>query len=434
MRLAILDVYSDGRFDEIDLAVYRAAYFGVPEPATPDYGRHDLNGDGFTGGSRRERFDLDRIGSTQFGATAYAVLAGGYSESSLTDAEILCFYADSPMYEGTIDGRNQLLQDLCPLTVAVTPQGATVAAGDSQQFAATVTGTSDPRVTWSATGGSITAAGLFAAGTVAGNFSVRATSVVNPNAFADATVTVTAGIKSNVFIGIGGVNAPAGHIRASILATGFDLTRPLSETSFVLSELGRALSGVSIGIFSIHVMEPVAFTYATGNVAQLNLGGACGADLNVTAGNIRRDPASPGLFGNGEVGIVVCESTTGVHVGDAEFLNITGSRSSTINVSAGSVSGSIFITNNSVSSIALTGVLPGLFMASNSDVALSLGHLFGNATIERNNFPQGLSSLGIGSIGGNLTMRFNGGFTDAEAQDWAPMRVSGSITLLGNFK
>ena len=293
VRLAILDVYSDGRFDEIDLAVYRAAYFGVPEPATPDYGRHDLNGDGFTGGSRRERFDLDRIGSTQFGATAYAVLAGGYSESSLTDAEILCFYADSPMYEGTIDGRNQLLQDLCPLTVV---SSARCDCGGGRQPA--IRGDRDrhvgSRVTWSATGGSITAAGLFAAGTVAGNFSVRATSVVNPNAFADATVTVTAGIKSNVFIGIGGVNAPAGHIRASILATGFDLTRPLSETSFVLSELGSALSGVSIGIFSIHVMEPVAFTYATGNVAQLNLGGACGADLNVTAGNIRRDrPAGP---------------------------------------------------------------------------------------------------------------------------------------------
>ena len=190
VRLAILDVHKDGRFDEGDLAVYRTAYFGVPEPATPDYGRHDLNGDGFTGGSRRERFDLDRIGSTQFGATVYAVLAGGYSESSLTDAEILCFYADSLMYEGTIDGRNQLLQDLCPLTVAVTPQGATVPAGDSQQFAATVTGTSDPRVTWSATGGSITPAGLFTAGTGAGTFSVRATSVVNPNAFGEATLTI----------------------------------------------------------------------------------------------------------------------------------------------------------------------------------------------------------------------------------------------------
>jgi hypothetical protein len=32
----------------------------------------DLNGDGFsTSISRRERFDLDREGSTQFGATSY---------------------------------------------------------------------------------------------------------------------------------------------------------------------------------------------------------------------------------------------------------------------------------------------------------------------------------------------------------------------------
>ena len=191
MRLAILDVNNDGRFKKGDLAVYRAAYFGVPETATPDYGRYDLNGDGFTGGLRREtlRPRSHRLHPVWRGHV-HPCWPGGYSESSLTDAEILCFYADSLMYEGTIDSRNQLLQDLCPLTVAVTPQSATVSAGDHEQFAATVTGTSDPRVTWSATGGSITAAGEFTAGTVAGTFSVRATSVVNPNAFGEATLTI----------------------------------------------------------------------------------------------------------------------------------------------------------------------------------------------------------------------------------------------------
>ena len=131
---------------------------GVPVAATPDHGRHDLNA-GLHRRKTARRFDLDRIGSTQFGAAAYAVLAGGDSESSLTDAEILYFYA-TPWSEGTIDSRNQLLQDLCPLTVAVTRKvrrcrlRQPALRGDRDRYVG-------PRVTWSATGRSITAAGMF---------------------------------------------------------------------------------------------------------------------------------------------------------------------------------------------------------------------------------------------------------------------------------
>ena len=65
----------------------------------PDYSRHDLNGDGFTGGSRAAGFDLDPTGSEQFGARSLGQVTaevGGeersFDEAFVTDADVLCFY------------------------------------------------------------------------------------------------------------------------------------------------------------------------------------------------------------------------------------------------------------------------------------------------------------------------------------------------------
>ena len=73
IRLAILDLNNDGRFDERDVSAFLGLFLdsdGNPvQPASRDYLRFDLNGDGFTGGSNTEQFDLDRIRSAQYGAT-----------------------------------------------------------------------------------------------------------------------------------------------------------------------------------------------------------------------------------------------------------------------------------------------------------------------------------------------------------------------------
>jgi hypothetical protein len=77
------------------------------------------------------------------------------------------------------------------VNVTVSPNPASLTAGQSQQFTATVTGSSNTAVTWSATGGTINAAGLFTAGATAGSFSVKATSVADTTRSGTATVTVT---------------------------------------------------------------------------------------------------------------------------------------------------------------------------------------------------------------------------------------------------
>lgn len=125
MRLAALDADGDGFFNLADLQAFRNAYLdstGAPrEPATPDYGRFDLNGDGFTGGVRTTPMDVDPSGSTRFGArqlTTLQVTIGSstltINESAVTDAQALCFYARSALYSGTdAAARDALLSDLC---------------------------------------------------------------------------------------------------------------------------------------------------------------------------------------------------------------------------------------------------------------------------------------------------------------------------------
>jgi hypothetical protein len=79
------------------------------------------------------------------------------------------------------------------VVVTVSPATATVASDGSKQFNATVTNTSNTAVTWSASPGSISTAGLYQAPTVTSNTNatVTATSVADPTKFGTASVTIT---------------------------------------------------------------------------------------------------------------------------------------------------------------------------------------------------------------------------------------------------
>jgi hypothetical protein len=79
------------------------------------------------------------------------------------------------------------------VVVAVSPATASLAPGQTQQFTATVTGDSNTAVTWSASGGTITAAGLYTAPASGGAYVVRATSVAAPGNSATAVVNVSGG-------------------------------------------------------------------------------------------------------------------------------------------------------------------------------------------------------------------------------------------------
>lgn len=78
--------------------------------------------------------------------------------------------------------------------VDVTPVSATVAAGGSKAFSATVTGTSNTAVTWSVVetnGGSVSSYGVYAAPSAAGTYHVKATSLSDPSKSDTAEIFVT---------------------------------------------------------------------------------------------------------------------------------------------------------------------------------------------------------------------------------------------------
>lgn len=81
--------------------------------------------------------------------------------------------------------------DVPAVSVRIAPAEANIAAGGSQQFNATVKGTSNSAVTWSATEGTISNTGFFVAPkqTRQAPIVITATSVVNPRSLASASVT-----------------------------------------------------------------------------------------------------------------------------------------------------------------------------------------------------------------------------------------------------
>lgn len=81
------------------------------------------------------------------------------------------------------------------VSVSLTPGSVSLNPGQTQQFVATVTGTSNPAVTYKivegASGGTLTDSGLYTAPATTGTYHVVATSVADPTKVGVATVTVT---------------------------------------------------------------------------------------------------------------------------------------------------------------------------------------------------------------------------------------------------
>ena len=126
------------------------------------------------------------------------------------------------------------------VTVTISPASATVQAGQTRQFTATVTGTSNTAVTWTATGGTISGTGLFTAGSTTGsNFSVTATSVADSTKSASAAVTIPAAVT--VTISPTGATVQAGQTRqftATVTGT--------SNTAVTWTATGGTISGAGL--------------------------------------------------------------------------------------------------------------------------------------------------------------------------------------------
>ncbi len=85
-----------------------------------------------------------------------------------------------------------------PITITISPTTITVSIAGTEQFTATVVGSANTAVTWSASGGTIDNNGLFTAGNTAGTFEVKAVSVADSTKFDIATVKISKNISISI--------------------------------------------------------------------------------------------------------------------------------------------------------------------------------------------------------------------------------------------
>jgi len=147
-------------------------------------------------------FTADVLRSTNKSVTWSVVESGG---GTITAAGVYTAPATEGIYhvKATSVANPSLpaiaIVQVTPDNVIVNVTSATVPSGGSKTFIATVTGTSNPQVTWTvveAGGGSISTSGVYTAPSTAGTYHVTATSVADPTKNATAAVTVTpAGIS-----------------------------------------------------------------------------------------------------------------------------------------------------------------------------------------------------------------------------------------------
>jgi hypothetical protein len=138
------------------------------------------------------------------------------------------------------------------VSVSVTPNSATVQIGQTQQFTATVTGTSNTAVTWTATGGTISNTGLFTAGSTPGAFTVTATSVADTTKFSTAQITIPAPAVS-VLVTPNSATVQIGQTQQfSATVTGSSNTAVTwTATGGTISNTGLFTAGSTSGAFTV---------------------------------------------------------------------------------------------------------------------------------------------------------------------------------------
>jgi hypothetical protein len=162
-----------------------------------------------------------------------------------------------------------------PISVTVSPASATVSSHGTQLFTATVANTTNQAVTWTATAGTISAAGLFTAPEVSSKtaVTVTASSVAAPSRSASATVQVLASALPPPLTPSGPITITG---RNGTVVEGLHITNPdgdcvvvTSSTNITIrrSEIGpcgghgvNISGGNSIGIYDnyIHPEKPLA--------------------------------------------------------------------------------------------------------------------------------------------------------------------------------
>jgi len=144
---------------------------------------------------RSQQFTAAVSGSSNT-AVAWAATGGSVSSSGLytapSAAGTYTVTATSVADPTRSASANVTVSTAPVVAVSLAPGSASLSTGGTQQFTASVSGTSNTAVAWSATGGSVSSSGLYTAPSTSGTYTVKATSAADSTKSASATLTVSA--------------------------------------------------------------------------------------------------------------------------------------------------------------------------------------------------------------------------------------------------
>jgi hypothetical protein len=111
------------------------------------------------------------------------------------------------------------LQGQAQVAISINPTTANVNTGATFQFNATVTGTPNTAVTWTASSGALSTSGLYTAPATVGTYTVTATSQADATKSASATVNVTSNVDTTAPAVSASESGTSGIITLSATAT-----------------------------------------------------------------------------------------------------------------------------------------------------------------------------------------------------------------------
>lgn len=230
----------------------------------------DLSGSGLASGTAYDIFDVQNFwGSPVYSGTyngspvvlpmtQTAVSQGvNFSAPPHTSAEFGAFVV-MPRVSGT-GGGNGGGGNPTPVSVSVSPSSTTVSAGGTQQFSASVTGSSNTSVTWSLSSavGTISSTGLY---TAPASVSSQQTVTVKATSQADTSKSASATITVNPTSGGGTTDPPSG---SPAVYYSFDTADVSGSTA--LDRSGNNLNGTMSNVTSVAGKVNQALTFNGSN-------------------------------------------------------------------------------------------------------------------------------------------------------------------------
>jgi hypothetical protein len=196
------------------------------------------------------------------------------------------------------------------VSVTISPTVATIDQGGTKQFTATVTGTTNKTVTWSApTGGTVGSSGNYTAPNAAGIYKVRATSAADSSKYAEATVNVNA-VSVTISPTTVTLN-PGGAQKFTATVTGTtNKTVTWTATRGTIDSSGNYKAPSSVG--SCQVKAASAADSSKSATAAVTVTSCTGSGPNCTSGNLPDRPCTgtgPDCSGRGLPGRPDCTGT-----------------------------------------------------------------------------------------------------------------------------